>query len=233
MRVKLLTILLVAAGLAGCGGDPEPQAVPDLRGERLDVAERELDDRNLDFERVGGGPLGIVIRSRWQVCDQEPAPGRKATSVRLIVDRHCPPIPPLERVVPDLAGLRIGRAETVLARRELSFSVESRFGEALSAPPRGVVCEQEPPAGARASHVVLYVARDCAAPAPPPLVPNVIGEDLDDAQALLEERGIRYAVFPADVEPDRRRLYEVCEQDPAPGEEGGFVDLEIARDCGD
>jgi beta-lactam-binding protein with PASTA domain len=231
MRVKLAFALLGPVALAACGGGVEPQAAPDVRGERLDVAERRLDDRNLDFERVGGGALGIVIRSSWQVCEQEPAPGRKATKVRLIVDRHCPPVPPLERVVPDLVGLRVDRAEALLERRDLAYDVESQFPDTPVVSPRWVVCEQEPPAGERASRVALYAASDCDAPPPPPLVPDVIGEDLDDAEALLEERGIGYAVYPADVDPGRRRLWEVCDQDPAPGEEGDFVDLEVARRC--
>ena len=233
MRVKLLFALLALLSLSGCGADSEPQPVPDLRGERLDVAERQLDDRGLDFERVGGGALGIVVRSRWQVCDQEPAPGLTATKVRLIVDRHCPAVPSPMRVVPDLSGMSVDRAEALLERRELTYEVESTFEERPDVPPSWVVCEQEPPAGRRASHVYLYAARDCEGPPPPPIVPKVVGEDLDDAQTLLEEQGIGYAVFPADVDSDRRRLWEVCAQDPAPGEEGDFVELEVARDCDD
>jgi beta-lactam-binding protein with PASTA domain len=231
MRVKSLIVLLAPLALAACGGSGEPQTVPDLRGERLDVAERQLDDRGLDFERVGGGALGIVVRSNWQVCDQEPAPGRTATNVRLIVDRSCPPVPPPVRVVPELVGLRVDRAEARLEQRGLAYDVESQFDERLDVPPRSVVCEQEPRAGVRAARVVLYTARDCHAPLAPTLVPNLIGEDLDDAAAMLEERGIGYAVYPADVDPARRRLWEVCDQDPAPGEEGDFVDVDVARRC--
>jgi hypothetical protein len=30
-----------------------------------------------------------VVRSHWYVCDQEPRPGKKARTVRLIVERDC------------------------------------------------------------------------------------------------------------------------------------------------
>ena len=66
--IPLLSLLLVTA--AGCGGEPEPKAAPDLRGERLDVAEQRLDELGLEYERVGGGALGIVVRSRRTVCRQ-------------------------------------------------------------------------------------------------------------------------------------------------------------------
>jgi beta-lactam-binding protein with PASTA domain len=170
MKVNLTVALLVALTLTGCGGDPEPQIVPDLRGVRLDVAERRLDDRGL--------------------------------------------------------------AETRLDRRELGYEVESLFEERFDVPPSWLVCEQAPSAGERASRVVLFAARRCEGAAEP-VVPNVVGEDLDDAETLLEERGIGYAVFPGDVEPERRRLWEVCEQDPGPGEEGALVDLHVARNCPD
>jgi hypothetical protein len=87
-RVRYLLPLL-ALILAGCGGRPEPKRVPDLRGERLDFAEDRLDALGLEWEEFGGGNLGILVRSRWVVCAQIPAPGKRATTVRLVVDRWC------------------------------------------------------------------------------------------------------------------------------------------------
>ena len=88
MRTTAL-IALLAAVLAGCGGAAEPRRVPDVRGQRLDVAEARLDARGLQWEEVGGGAFGVVVRSDWYVDDQIPRPGRKATTVRLIVERNC------------------------------------------------------------------------------------------------------------------------------------------------
>ena len=71
--------------LAGCGGAAKPKPVPDVRGERLDVAEARLDARGLQWEEIGGGVFGVAVRSQWYVDDQIPRPGKKATTVRLVV----------------------------------------------------------------------------------------------------------------------------------------------------
>ena len=121
--IPLLSLLLVTA--AGCGGEPEPKAAPDLRGERLDVAEQRLDELGLEYERVGGGALGIVVRSRdGPSAGKDPPPGRRTTEVRLIVDRWCPP-PPTTRVVPALVGMRLAAATPRLERLDLAYSVSS------------------------------------------------------------------------------------------------------------
>ena len=70
-----LALVPVVALLAGCGGDADPQQVPDVRGQRLDVAEERLDRSGLDYEEIGGGTFGIVVRSNRRVCEQEPQPG--------------------------------------------------------------------------------------------------------------------------------------------------------------
>lgn len=85
MRTALL-IGLVAI-LAGCGGTPQPKRVPNVRYERLDIAEARLDARGLDWEEVGGGTFGVIVRSNWYVEEQIPKPGAKATTVKLVVER--------------------------------------------------------------------------------------------------------------------------------------------------
>jgi PASTA domain len=82
-------ILAAAALLVGCGGAAAPKRVPDVRGQRLDVAEARLDARGLQWEEIGGGVFGVVVRSNWYVDEQVPRPGAKATTVRLIVARDC------------------------------------------------------------------------------------------------------------------------------------------------
>lgn len=137
--------------------------MPNVRGERLDVAERHLDAAGLDVEEVGGGVLGIVVRSRWRVCDQEPDPGRRARTVRLIVARECPyrPVPPAA-IVPEVRGSSLAAAERLLDRAGIRYQVvfRNRDDEGL-----GVelleVCEQSPPPGTEAGSVVLSVERSC------------------------------------------------------------------------
>jgi len=85
MRTTLL--IAVVALLVACGGAVAPKRVPNVRGERLDLAEARLDARGLDWEEVGDGAFGVIVRSNWYVQEQIPAPGKKATTVRLIVER--------------------------------------------------------------------------------------------------------------------------------------------------
>jgi hypothetical protein len=62
--------------------------VPDVVGDRLDVAESELDDLRLPYEEIGGGSLGVVDVTAWVVCETRPGPGETADgTVKLIVAR--------------------------------------------------------------------------------------------------------------------------------------------------
>ena len=85
MRKALVIVL--AALLAGCGGTREAKPVPSVRGERLDLAEAQLDARGIGWEEVGGGTFGVLVRSNWYVVEQIPEAGKKATAVRLVVER--------------------------------------------------------------------------------------------------------------------------------------------------
>ena len=38
---------------------------------------------------AGGGTFGVILRSRWQVCDQDPAPGEWGATVELYVEQDC------------------------------------------------------------------------------------------------------------------------------------------------
>ncbi len=150
---------LLAFLLAGCGGQAEPKRVPDLRGDRLDVAEHQLEAMGLEWEEIGGGNLGILVRSNWRVCAQQPKPGRRGTTVRLVVERSCPGLPP---VVPDLVGLSLEDAQERLDAAGIPYEV-STWGEGT---PRiehlWKVCDQSPQPGQPASFVRLYVNRvDC------------------------------------------------------------------------
>lgn len=108
--------VVVATLLTGCGGGDAPtrtvertvteeaaeppaerrerprrtaKTVPDLVGDRLDVAESDLRELGLRYREVGGGAFGIVDASNWTVCETRPAAGAKTKRVRLIVEREC------------------------------------------------------------------------------------------------------------------------------------------------
>ncbi len=227
MRVnRLISISATALVLAGCG-DSEPKTVPDLRYERLDVAEERLDRIGLGYEEVGGGAVGIVVRSNWRVCRQEPQPGKTATNVRLIVDRSCPPPPVRQVVLPDLVGDPLERAEEELEDHDVAYDLASWTGRRLvRAGAR--VCDQEPDAGSRASHVTLYVATDCTPPAAPaaPSAPNVVGLDLGEAQEILSGAGLDHVAEP----PEAALFWDVCAQSPRRGR-NATVTLYVQRRC--
>jgi len=227
MRVNsVISIGVTALVLGGCG-DSEPKTVPDVRYERLDVAEERLDRLGLGYEEVGGGAVGIVVRSNWRVCRQEPKPGKTATEVRLIVDRSCPPRPVRQVVLPDLVGDPLERAEDQLEGRDVAYDLVSWTGGRLvRAGAR--VCDQEPDPGSRASHVTLYVAANCTPPSAPaaPAVPNVVGLDLGEAQEILAGAGLDHIAEPAWAE----LFWDVCAQSPRQGR-NATVTLYVQRRC--
>ena len=66
--------------------------MPAVEGLRLDVALSDLAAQGVaeeDVEVVGGGTLGVLDESNWDVCEQRPQAGTPIESVRLIVDRFC------------------------------------------------------------------------------------------------------------------------------------------------
>lgn len=66
-------------------------AVPELVGERLDVAKDRLDRAGFDPDVEGGGLFGIVTESNWQVVTQQPGPGvmlEQGSSVQIRVEKR-------------------------------------------------------------------------------------------------------------------------------------------------
>ena len=73
--------------LAGCSSPATPESVPNVTGQNLDQAEGTLSSDGLTYNVYGGGAFGIVIKSDWTVCSENPSSG-KATSVKLVVARE-------------------------------------------------------------------------------------------------------------------------------------------------
>jgi len=155
----LLAALLVALLAAGCGRS-EPRTVPNVTGLQLDAAQARLDARGLDSAVTGGGTFGVILRSRWQVCDQEPRPGRKATEVTLVVERACSRVPPFRAtVVPDVEYETLTEAQDELLDAGLGWEVEA--DGVVLVPSNWEVCDQYPGPGEWGDSVELYVERDC------------------------------------------------------------------------
>ena len=92
MRALRLAVAFgLVLGLAGCGAS-QATVMPDVVGKQLDVAKSDIQGAGFTdkVEVAGGGVLGVVVDSNWQVCDQRPAAGKPMTDApRLTVDRSC------------------------------------------------------------------------------------------------------------------------------------------------
>ncbi len=83
--------------LIGCMTDapltpPAGIAMPDVIGGRVDRVHSYLDGLGIDHDTTGGGLLGILDDSAWQVCASSPPAGVTVTpdqTVRLFADRSC------------------------------------------------------------------------------------------------------------------------------------------------
>ena len=156
---------LAGVGLLAAGCGHEPHRVPNVTGERLDVAQEELESAGLGYDTEGGGAFGVVVRSHWIVCRQQPKAGAVAVSVRLIVDRSCPTPkpPPRPGIVPNVTGERLDLAEDELERLGLRFETYPYDG-AIVVRENWTVCSQYPEGGEYGEIVDLYVAHDCDDP---------------------------------------------------------------------
>jgi hypothetical protein len=141
--------------------------LPDVVGERLDVAESDLDDLGIDYEAIGGGTFGVVVASNWTVCDQRPTAAEEASSVKLIIARpgDCDSSTQQQsgggsdEAIPDLVGERLDVAESEL--EDLGIAYEEIGGGTFGAIDESAweVCKTRPAAGEPAQVVKLIVDR--------------------------------------------------------------------------
>jgi ABC-type glycerol-3-phosphate transport system substrate-binding protein len=64
-------------------------SIPNVVGMKLDQAEGTLGADHITDSVSGGGTFGIVVKSNWTVCTQNPAAGASGSSVTLVVARAC------------------------------------------------------------------------------------------------------------------------------------------------
>lgn len=85
----------VALGLAlvSCSSEANTTSMPSVTGKTLDVAKSDIERAGFDddVEVLGGGALGVIVESNWEVCDQRPAAGQPLKAPRLTVKRECNP----------------------------------------------------------------------------------------------------------------------------------------------
>lgn len=159
----MLALLFLAVLAAGCGG--EPHDVPNVAGERLDVAADRLEDEGLEYELLGGGTFGVVVKANWYVCEQHPSGGSRASSVELVVARSCPaaapPPPPSPPVVPNLEYEPLDEARAEAREAGVGVVVNDEGAGPILVEEHWTVCGQYPAPGERGWTVEMYVERFC------------------------------------------------------------------------
>lgn len=89
--VRLIAVFGLVLCLAGCGSSEKP-TMPEVKGKKLDIALSDIKRAGVDDEAevVGGGVLGVLDKSNWEVCSQTPDVGQAVTvKPRLTIDRSC------------------------------------------------------------------------------------------------------------------------------------------------
>jgi beta-lactam-binding protein with PASTA domain len=136
--------------------------------------------------------------------------------------------------LPKVTGQSLDVAEANLDALDLHYSVVGGgvFGVVIRS--RWQVCRQAPASGVVASKVTLFVARSCDAPPAvrEAVVPDLSYESLDVAESQLARAGLGWTVEAGGTVADRSD-WEVCDQNPAPGDWGTSVELYVDRSCDD
>lgn len=164
-------------------------------------------------------PRGTVISTDPKVGERI----RDNDTVTLTISRGPETVP-----VPQVTGLRLDRARALLKRDGLEPGrVTREFSEEV---PRGSVISTSPDAGTErraGSAVALVVSKGS-----PVEVSDVTGATLADAQAELEQAGLKVEVATGTVNSDEFEQGEVAVQSPEGGseaEEGDTVTLTISK----
>lgn len=90
-RAKTVTVLSRAPPLSGDETVITRTAVPDVTGERLDVAHERLKRAGFMVKEEDGGLFGSVVDSNWEVVEQDPAPDtllERGSTVHIKLDRR-------------------------------------------------------------------------------------------------------------------------------------------------
>lgn len=221
--VALLLVLGVGAGVWYINSGQFTQ-VPAVLAQTQAQAEDRLADAGLDLGKVDKAYSDTV--ERGTVISTDPDVGariRNNDSVDLTVSLGPETVP-----VPQLAGYRLDRARAQLKRVGLEAGrVTREFSEEV---PQGSVISTTPDPGTErraGSAVALVVSKGS-----PVEVADVTGATLADAQAELEEAGLKVEVATGTVTSDEFEAGQVAVQSPEGGTEaaeGDTVTLTISK----
>lgn len=215
-----MLLILVAAIGAGVAwwllSRDDTATVPGVTGLQVDAAVARLQDEGFDSTiRRGDNPAPVD-----EVYAQEPSPGTElATDGTVSISVSAGPA---AVSVPNTVGLSEGVARDRLAEVGLDVEVERRYSDQ----PVGIVTAQQPAAGQEASPsstATLVVSQGRATAT----VPNVVGENVNEAQRAVAEAGFEVNVVQV---PSPALEGTVVAQNPVGGsaEKGSAVRLNVA-----
>ncbi|MFD4577070.1 Stk1 family PASTA domain-containing Ser/Thr kinase [Streptomyces sp. NPDC058417] len=189
--------------------------VPAVLTQPQEQAEKRLESAGLGVGKVSHAFSDTV--KRGTVISTDPAPGariRGNDSVNLVVSDG-----PETVKVPDLKGSRLDKAKELIKADGLEPGlVTEEFSDDVI---KGFVIGSDPEAGTErraGSAVALVVSKGS-----PVDVPDVTGQDLDDARSELEEAGLTVEVSADEVTSEFDRG-QVAKQSLEPGAEAGEGD---------
>lgn len=149
-NVTVLVAALVAVlSTAACSSSP-PISMPNVVGKHLDVALSDVERAGVldDVDVVGGGVFGIVDKSNWTVCTQEPAAGAAVDKApRVTVERTCPGSPDAAAApTPEATGADEEQPEVTETADDVvdEFFPTTTYGKTLPFEANRTCCPGEP-----------------------------------------------------------------------------------------
>lgn len=221
--VAVLLVLGVGAGVWYINAGQFTR-VPAVLSRTEAVAEARLADAGLEVGKPKKAysdtvPRGTVISTDPQVGERI----RANDTVTLTISRGPETVP-----VPQLSGYRLDKARALLKRQGLEPGMVTReFSDEV---PRGSVISTSPDPGTErraGSAVALVVSKGS-----PVEVSDVTGASLADAQAELEQAGLKVEVATETVTSDEFEQGQVAVQSPEGGseaEQGDTVTLTVSK----
>ena len=189
-------------------GGPRQVEVPPLVGQTQEEAESILEDARLQLGEVTEEPSdeveeGLVIRQSPEAGQQVDA----RSSVDIVVSAG-----PESVTVPPVVGLSEEDARAALDAAGLEVDVIRDSADE----PAGEVIAQDPSAGTEVASGDTVTITVSEGPEGEPM-PNVVGQDAEDAEDLLEDEFGLNVNREAETEPCAQPPGTVCRQDPDPG----------------
>ncbi|MEU1161094.1 Stk1 family PASTA domain-containing Ser/Thr kinase [Streptomyces sp. NPDC005921] len=224
--ITLLATLLVVLGV-GTGvwyiNSGQFTKVPPLLAKTEAQATARLKEAGLDVKTVEHAYSDTV--KRGTVISTDPAAGRRIRSndsVTLTISDG-----PETVNVPDVQGRTLARARALLKADGLAPGMVTReFSDSV---PKGSVISTDPGIGTKrhtGSAIALVVSKGS-----PVDVPDVTGEDLDDARQELQEAGLKVTVSATEVnsEYDQGQVAQQTPAGDARAAEGDTVTLTLSK----